>query len=60
MPVTDSWNLRDLAGARGCARKTVEDHLQLIAAMDRLAHDWRDGAAFTALHRLAARANAAC
>jgi len=54
------WNLRGQSGARESVRKSVQDHLQLIAAMDRLAQDWTDGAAFTALHRLAARANAAC
>ena len=54
------WNLRGQSGAREYVRKTVEDHLQLIAAMDRLAQDWSADAAFTALHRLAARANAAC
>ena len=60
LPVSESWSLRDQTGARECVRKTVEDHLQLIAAMDRLAQDWSADAAFTALHRLAARANAAC
>ena len=60
LPVTEGWNLRDQAGAREYVRKTVEDHLQLIAAMDRLVQDWSDSAAFTTLHRLAARANAAC
>ena len=52
--------MTEVAGARGCVRKTVEDHLQVIVAVDRRAQDWTDSAAFTTLHRLAARANAAC
>ena len=54
------WSLRRQDGAREHVRKTVEDHLEVIAAMDRLAQDWDDGAAFDELHRLAARANIAC
>ena len=54
------WGLRGQAGAREHVRKTVEEHLEVIAAMDRLAQDWDDGAAFDELHRLAAGANAAC
>ena len=54
------WSLRGQAGAREHVRKTVEDHLEVIAAMDRLAQDWDDGIAFNELHRLAARANVAC
>ena len=54
------WSLRGQAGAREHVRKTVEDHLEIIAAMDRLAQDWDDGAALDELHRLAARANIAC
>lgn len=56
-----SWNLRrGQDGAREYVRKTVEDHLEVIAAMDRLAQDWDDGTAFNELHRLAADANTAC
>lgn len=54
------WGLRRQAGAREHVRKTVEDHLEVIAAMDRLAQNWDDGTAFDELHRLAADANAAC
>ena len=54
------WGLRRQAGAREHVRKTVEDHLEVIAAMDRLARNWDDGTAFNELHRLAAGANAAC
>ncbi|MDE0381696.1 MAG: hypothetical protein OXI20_20880 [Rhodospirillales bacterium] len=54
------WGLRGQAGVREHVRKTVEDHLEVIAAMDRLAQDWDDGAAFDELNRLAARANIAC
>ena len=55
-----SWSLRDPSGAREHVRRTVEEHLEMIAAMDRLAQDWGDGRAFDELHRLAARANIAC
>ena len=54
------WSVGGAAGARSHVRKTVEDHLKVITAMDRLARDWSDGVAFAALHRLAARANVAC
>ena len=54
------WSFGGTAGARTYVRKTVKDHLKVIAAMDRLAQDWSDGDAFAALHRLAARANVAC
>ena len=53
------WGLRVQAGAREHVRKTVEEHLEVIAAMDRLAQNWDDGTAFNELHRLAADASAA-
>lgn len=54
-----SWSLRGEAAAREFMRRTVRDHLVVIAAMDRLAQDWSDAEAFDALHGLAARAHAA-
>ncbi|MDE0342230.1 MAG: hypothetical protein OXK82_03515 [Deltaproteobacteria bacterium] len=54
------WGLRGQDGAREYVRKTVEDHLEVIAAMDRLAQNWDDGTAFNELHRLAAGSSAAC
>ena len=53
------WALRGRAEAREAVRKTVAEHLGVIEAMDRLSEDWRDGAAFDTLHRLAMDANAA-
>lgn len=35
-------------------------HLQAIEAMDRLAEDWNDAAAFDEVHRLVTAANTAC
>ena len=54
------WGLHDEAEARAFIRKTVEDHLEVISAMDRLATDWNDDDAFDALHRRATDANIAC
>ena len=54
------WSMRDRSGAREYVQRTVEEHLEVIAAMDRLAQDWHDGTAFDELHRLAANANIAC
>ncbi len=51
--------LRRRAEAREAVRRTVAGRLGMIGAMDRLSEDWRDRAAFDALHRLAAGANAA-
>ena len=53
------WGRGDAPAARGVIRKTVEEHLAVIEAMERLAEDWGDAAAFAAVHRLAAAANAA-
>ena len=54
------WGLHDEASVRAFIRKTVEDHLEVIAAMDRLAADWNDDDAFDALLRRATDANIAC
>ncbi len=40
-------------------RSTVADHVGVIEVMDRLSEDWGNKAAFDALHRPAAGANAA-
>ena len=53
------WGLRGRAEAREAVRRTVAENLGVIEAMDRLSEDWRDRAAFDALHRLATGANAA-
>ena len=52
-----SWGLRGEAEARSFIRKAVEDHVKVIAAMDRLAEDWSDASAFNEVHRLATAAN---
>ena len=54
------WSAGGTVGAQAYVRQTVEDHLEVIAAMDLLARDWSDDGAFATLHRLAARANVAC
>lgn len=54
-----SWGRRRKAVAREFIRSAVEDHLQVIEAMDRLSEDWSDAAAFNEVHRLATAANLA-
>ena len=55
-----AWNAWSPCGiGNEAGRSTAADHLGVIEAMDRLSEDWRDRAAFDALHRMAAAANAA-
>ncbi len=53
------WGANGRAEAREAIRRTVSEHIGVIEAMDRLSEDWRDTAAFNALHRLTTGANAA-
>ena len=53
------WGANGRAEAREFIHRTVAEHLGVIEAMDRLSEDWRDTAAFNALHRLTTGANAA-
>ena len=54
------WGLHGKAEAREYIRNTVEDHLKVIAAMERLAEDWKDTRAFNTLSELVVRANLSC
>ena len=53
------WGLRSKAEAREYIRETVEDHLAIIGAMERLEQDWKDTKAFNTLYDLAVGANLA-
>ena len=53
------WGLHGKAEAREYIRETVEDHLEVIAAMERLEQNWKDTKAFNTLYELVVRANLA-
>ena len=54
-----SWGPRSRVETREYIRETVEDHLAVIGAMERLAQDWKDTKAFNTLYDLAVGANLA-
>lgn len=52
-----SWGLHGTTEARDCIRSTVGDHLEVIAAMERLERNWKDTKAFNVLRDRVVRAN---
>ena len=53
------WGLHGKAEARENIRNTVEDHLAIIGAMERLEQDWKDTKAFNTLYELVVGGNLA-
>ena len=53
------WGLHGKAEARENIRNTVEDHLAIIGAMERLALDWKNTKGFNTLYELVVGANLA-
>ena len=51
------WGLHGMAEAREHVRDTVDDHLEVIAAMEQLEQNWKDTKAFNTLHDRVVRAN---
>ena len=56
-PLVPEWGLHGKAEARENIRNTVEDHLAIIGAMERLEQDWKDTKAFNTLYELVVGAN---